>query len=246
LGLALLYWVFVIVGALDIDMFGGDAAEGLLDAAAAKGQAAGGMFDAAAAKGEAVDGLLDAAAAKGEAADGLLDGPEAHGGAEGLLHAINLRRAPVTVTFSLIVFFAWIFSFLAVTYLGPALGMVLPAVVFELLVIVASLLLALPLTSLATKPLEPIFRQRHGKSRIDYVGSVCRIQTGRVDTEFGQATVEDGGAGLIIQVRDEGGALKRGDSALIIDYDREQEAYIVEAYDALLKEEKAGRRARRT
>jgi len=259
LGLVLLYWLFVILGALDIDLFQGDAdgmldaaaakgeaMDGLLDAAAAKGEAAGGLIDAAAAKGEAMDGLLDGAAAKGEAAGELLDGGDgAHGGAEGLLHAINLRRAPITVTFSFIIFFSWIASYLAVTFAGPALAGILPAWLTNTLVLVGALLLSLPLTSLATKPLESVFKQQPGQSRSDFIGSMCRISTGRVDERFGQATVEDGGAGLIIQVRGEGANLKRGARALIIDFDQEREAYVVEAYDTMLEEEQADQRARR-
>ena len=129
------------------------------------------------------------------------------------------------------------FSYLGVTYLGPALGAVMPAVAAETAVLVLSLLLSLPLASWATKPLEPIFRHRGGARRKDFVGTVCRVQTGKVSEGFGQATVEDGGAGLVIPVRIDAGELRRGDRALIVDYDAEREAYIIEAYDDLLKEE---------
>ena len=282
MGLILLYWLFVILGALDVDLFGGEegvldaaaAKGGAMDALAAKGDAAAGLLDAIDAKAGAADGLLDAVDAKAGAADGLLDAVDAKAGAadgllEGhvdghleagsdgagwLLNAFNLRRAPVTVTFSLIVFFGWIVSYLAMAYLTPVVTTVLPEWLAGTAALVASLLVALPVTSLATKPLEPIFKQRQGKSRQDFIGSVCRIQTGKVDDRFGQATLEDGGAGLIIPVRGDG-TLKRGQQALIIEYDRAKEAYIVEAYDAMLEaeaeaeaaavEEEAGKSARR-
>lgn len=252
MALVLLYWLFVIFGALDVDAF--SAKGGVLDAAVAKG----GAFDAMAAKGGALDamaakgGALDAIAAKGEVADGLLDAATAKGGlidgsadamadgaegASGLLHALNLRRAPVTVTFSLIVFFGWIASYLGMAYLAPLLAPVLPAWLLGTLALAGAVAVALPVTSLATRPLEPVFKQRPGKTRRDFVGSVCRIQTGRVDDRLGQATLEDGGAGLIIQVRGTAGTLARGQQALIIDYDREREAYIVEAYDAMFEAE---------
>jgi hypothetical protein len=289
MALILFYWLFVILGALDVDLFGGE--EGVLDAAAAKGgaldavaakggaldavaakggaldavAAKGGALDAVAAKGGALDavaakgGALDAVAAKGGAMDGLLDAADAEGALEGgevdsesaswLLHAFNLRRAPVTVTGSLIVFFAWIASYLAMAFLAPIATVVLPEWLASTAILAGAIFLALPAASLATRPLEPIFKQRQGKTRQDFVGSVCRIQTGRVDERIGQATLEDGGAGLIIQVRGNG-TLKRGQQALIIDYDRAKEAYIVEAYDAMLEaeaaeEEEAGRTARR-
>jgi hypothetical protein len=261
LGLVLLYWLFVIIGALDIDMFGGE--EGVLDALAAKGDAAAGLLDAAAAKGEAAAGLLDAAAAKGEAAAGLLDAADGgadgldHGGevdvdqgAGGLMHALHLRRAPITVTFSLVIFFAWIFSFLGTKYLGPVLGAVMPHWLFGTLLLFASFLGALPITSLATRPLERVFKTTEGRRSAELVGTVCRIRTGSVDDKFGQAIVQDGGAELLVDVRIETrtgqpAQLKRGDRAIIIDYDQEREAYVVEAYDAMLEEEEAGKAARR-
>lgn len=219
LGLAVLYWLSVIVGALDIDMFDG---EGALDAATAKGEA----LDGLAAKGEALEGALG---------DGDID--VEGGGASGLLSAFNLRRAPITVVFSLIVFFGWVLSYTAMQYVAPALP--LPSWLVGTLVLVGATVIAMPMTSLATRPLEPIFKRKGGKSRVDYVGTVCRIQTGRVDDGFGQARIVDGGSELTIQVRGDGGTLGRGDRALIVEYDAEREAYIVEAYDELLKEEAA-------
>lgn len=254
LGLMVLYWLFVILGALDIDLFHADA-DGALEGldGAAKGAfegAAKGVLEAAGkAGGEAVvdafDGGLDAGL---DGADGALDGVdaiEAKGhAAAGLLHALNLRRAPVTVTFSFIVLFAWILSYFGVTYLGSTVGAVLPTWLFSTLVLLGSTVAALPLASLATKPMESVFSSHTGRKRIEFIGSEVRIRTGSVDAAFGQAELDDGGAGVIIDVRNDDGNLKRGDRALIIDFDREKEAYIVEAYDAMLEDDAAAKARR--
>jgi hypothetical protein len=74
-----------------------------------------------------------------------------------------------------------------------------------------------------------VFAVKEGKSNADYVGHTCTITTGRVDAGFGQATIEDGGTVLNISVRcDQPGQLARGDRALIIEFDRERQAYLVE------------------
>jgi hypothetical protein len=261
LGLVLLYWIFVIVGALDIESGGGHDA--LLDAAAAKGEAAGGLMDAAAAKGEAAASVMDAAAAKGDAAAGMLDGDggldvdgaadhgldHAHGDGHGLHEAaaagaLNLRRAPLTVTASFIVFFSWILSFCAMRYLGPLATSVLPSWLFQIGVMIGAFGVSLPLTSLATKPLEGVFKLKEGRKSHELVGTVCRIRSGRVDDSFGQAILRDDGAELIINVRIATGEeqriqLKDGDSAIIIDYDEERQAYLVEAYDEMLSGDEA-------
>jgi len=233
LGLALVYWVFVILGALDIDMFDAD---GIFDGADALDGADGAL--------DGVDGALDGADGALEGADAL-DAVEGADGATGLLHALNLRRAPITVTFSLIALFGFIFSYLAMAYIAPLLGAVVPTWVFGSGVLVGAFLLSLPLTSIATKPLEPIFKTVSAKGRRDYVGSVVRIRTGRVDDGFGQADLSDGGSHMVIPVRIDTSTLKRGDDALIIDYDSEREAYIVEAYASLMDDKPARRKARR-
>lgn len=295
-GLALLYWLFVIFGAIDMDAAGAEGAadgalgalkgadgavgalkgaDGLAGAIKGVGEAAGalkgmsgldgslegadgafdGAFDGADGALDGADGAIDGADGALDGADGALDGADgadALDGAKGgagvlstLLSALNLRRAPITVVFSLISFFGWILSFVGVRYLGPVLGVALPDWAVGALILVGSFVAAVPATSLATKPLEPLFKLKVGPRRQDYVGTVCRISTGRVDGKFGQATVEDGAGGLIIQVRiDAGAEIKRGDQALIIDYDREREAYVIEAYDAMVEEE-ASQRARK-
>jgi hypothetical protein len=263
LGLSLVYWIFVILGALDIDMFdadglfegadGLDGVDGALDGAleGADGALEGldGALDGA---DGALDGAVDGAdgalegALKGgaeglDALDGV-EGVEAAEGATGLLHALKLRRAPITVTFSFISLFGFIASYLAMSYLGPIVGTVVPSWVFGSGVLVGAFLLSLPLASIATKPLEPVFKPVTGKRRHEYVGTVVRVRTGRVDDDFGQADLSDGGNHLVIPVRIDTTTLKKGDEALIIDYDSEREAYIVEAYDALMDEKVERRR----
>jgi hypothetical protein len=74
-----------------------------------------------------------------------------------------------------------------------------------------------------------VFAVREAKSNADYIGHSCTISTGSVDDNFGQATVEDGGTVLVIQVRcEQRGKLARGDKALIIDFDPARQAYVVE------------------
>jgi hypothetical protein len=85
------------------------------------------------------------------------------------------------------------------------------------------------------RPLAPIFKLKEAKSNQDYVGHTCTVTTGSVDGGFGQATIEDGGTVLVIQVRcDRRGQFARGDKALVIDFERARQAYLIEpAVDVL-------------
>jgi len=237
IGLVAAYWLLVIVGAADLDHGGGH--DGALDALAAKGEAAGSAVDALAAKGEAVGGAIDAAASNGDAAGGLFDGDAGIDDVGVLASAVNLRRAPITITATFLAIFGWIASFCAMRYLAPLAEQLAPAWLVGTLVFAGSLGVAVPLTSLATRPFESIFKTTEGRRRRELVGSVCRIRTGGVGAGFGQATLNDEGAELVIPVRielcdGEPVTLARGDAAMIIDYDEERSAYVVEPYEALV------------
>lgn len=201
LGIAILYWVFVLLGALDIDLLGGGDVAG----------AAKGIGDIAG----AAKGVGDVAgAAKGAAAK--VDGPD----------LLGFSRVPMTISMSLVVLAGWVFSLLGSYYGTRLLG---DGVLIALLVLLAAVLLALPVAALVVRPLGPVFAIREGKSNKDYVGHLCTVTTGHVDDGFGQATIEDGGTVLVIAVRcDKPGALARGTKALVVDFDAERQAYIVE------------------
>lgn len=232
LALALLYWLFVLVGALDLDLLGGahgGAGSGLEGAAkgALEGAAKGALEGAA-------KGALEGAA-KG-AAEGLADGVHGPHGVSSLLSALSLHRVPATVALTLIAAFGWFTSVLGTLLAEPLwAGLGLPRWTLGLAVLVGSLAAALLLTSLAVRPLAPLFVTRHATSKKDLVGRVCVISTGRVDERFGQAVIDEGGASHILDVRcDTPGALRRGDLALLVSWNPEEGTFGVEPLDPLL------------
>ena len=208
LGIALVYWLFVLLGALDIDLLGG----GDVDVSgAAKGI------------GEVVTGGAKAGAEAihahgGDGADLDADG--------GVWDFLGLGDVPLTISVSFILLIGWVGSLLAMEYAVPHVTSAgwLPALLLPLV-----LLLALPLAALLVRPLAPVFAIKEGKSNADYIGHACTVTTGSVDENFGQATIEDGGTVLVIQVRcDRSGKLGRGDRALVIEFDPARQAYVVE------------------
>ena len=227
LGIVLVYWLFVLIGALDIDLFGGDVDVDVDVSGAAKG--IGDVLTGGAKGGaEALHAGGDAGGELGGDADGDLDGG-------GLWHVLGLGDVPVTISASLIIVLAWVGSLLAMHTLGIG-GW------WTVVVLVVAVVIALPIAALLIRPIAPVFTVREGKSNADYVGHVCTITTGRVDNGFGQAMVEDGGTVLDIAVRCElPGKLARGDRALIIEFDRDRQAYIVEPSGDMLPGGPGGR-----
>jgi len=204
LGIALVYWLFVLLGALDLDLLGSGHPDFDVDVSgvhADVGDASGGHD-----------------AGGGHDADGDAD---ADGG--GVWTMLGLGTVPLTISISFILLVGWVGSLLAMHYLVGDSG------VGKAILLPLMLILALPIAALLVRPLAPVFRIKEGKSNADYVGHVCTITTNTVDDTFGFANIEDGGSLVQISVRcDKAGKLARGDKALIIDFDGERQAYVVE------------------
>jgi len=243
LGVALVYWVFVMIGAANLDLLGDGVADGAgdgaldgIDGGHADIGDAGGHADA----GHGGDG------AEGGDADGH------HGGAmSGILASLKLRSAPATVVLSVLILFSWLFSVLMM----QRAAVWLPADSMSLArfgVFLLAPLLALPFTSVAVRPLARIFVPPVTAASQDLIGKVCTVRTGTVTDRFGEALLEDGGAGVVVRVRvDTGDTLKRGDQVVITGYDADKHEFQVAPMENLLDDResdsppKAAKRARR-
>ncbi len=185
------------------------------------------------------DGAMEGKAGALEAKMGAL---EAKTGAleakAGLLEMLGFGVVPGTVVITLLVFWGWALSMLGSAALGPALGGFLPVWASGLTLMAMAAVLSLVVSMASVKPLRPLFTMKVAPTRRQLLGKVATVASGRVDGGFGQASMEDGGAGLLLSVfcSKENG-LKKGDQVLLLDYDEKREAYEVEPVQWLLPEE---------
>jgi hypothetical protein len=264
LGVVLAYWLLVMLGALHIDVLGGHGlSDGAVDGAihgAAKGVAEGladgvahGMAEGAAhgaahgASHGASEGAGPAAeSASGSAADRASvaeaggqtsSGPSGGAGhVADLLSMANFRSVPVTVMLSVTGCFAWLFCVAGSRSVASVAGASpVPWWILGTLVLLFSFLLALVPTAIAIRPMSRFFVTHQATANAELVGKLCVVTTGRVDGKFGQAAFESDGMSLLIQVRaDEGTELVKGKRALIVAWDRERQAFVVEPYEQVL------------
>jgi hypothetical protein len=223
---ALIYWVFVVLGGISVNVLG-HGTDGLADGHA--DALGGGHADA----GDLGGGHADTGDLGGDDAGSASDGGDAevpgdgHSGLGAILAALELRSAPATVVLSLIITFAWLICTTAMQWLAPGVpgGLLLP---FGLGLLVAAPVLALIPTSLVIRPLKRVFKHHEPIRNRHLVGKVCRIRTGSVTEKFGEAVLDHKGAELVLRVRagaEE--ALKRGEEAVIVDFDAEREVFVV-------------------
>ncbi|HYQ42794.1 MAG TPA: glycine zipper family protein [Polyangiaceae bacterium] len=230
LGVVLVYWLFVVVGAIHL---GDGSADGHFDGIGDHGADVGDLGQHG---GDIADGGDGSDVGEGDVSEGSA--------VAALIHALHLRSVPATVIFSLIITFSWLVCTIAMQLVSRAM----PAgsqVLLGWLVLAGSPILALPLTSISARPLAKVFVQRRATSHSDLIGKTCVVRTGTVTPTFGEASLEDGGAGLVLRVRvDRELPVKRGDQMLIVEWDRERESFLVEPLDSLeLREEHARTRA---
>lgn len=213
LALSVFYWLFVIVGALDTDALG--AADGA--GHGMEGAVKGALEGAADAVGHGDIGDLHA----GHGAHGDVD-VDVEGADAGILAALRLRDAPLTVVISLFALFGWLITGLY----GLTFGV--PGFLIGSLLLLGTCVVSLVMTSFAIRPLAPAFKTQGATRNQGLIGKIAEVSTGEVTERFGQANVSAGGSPFILQIRDTTGSLKRGDKVVLVYWDEASSAFHVE------------------
>jgi len=181
LGIVLIYWLLMILGALDIDVIDFEFGDG----------------------------------------------------SDSFLYVAGIPGVPSTITLSLLIFILWLLCVPATYFLASLLPTGLLQFLAGLLILFVALVIAAQVTVWIVKPWRSFFAEHsHAADRL--IGKTCIITTATVDEDFGQASYEDGGAGLILNVRcSTPNFLKRDARALIIDYDKDTHSYTVTDLDEI-------------
>lgn len=204
LGVVLVYWLLAIIGLVDFEA-GADVDIGA-DAADA---------------GDAGD-----AGDIGDAGDG---GPEGLSGLAAWLVAFGLNGVPFSIVVSLLALVGWFLT-------GMASLTLLPLVPDALRwaagagVLLAAAALSIVIAAQLVRPMRGLFVTHRAISNAALVGQVCKVLTGVVDERQGRAEVAQRGAGINIRVwAPAPNSLRRGDAALITEYDPARQRYRIDA-----------------
>lgn len=204
LGVVLVYWLLAIIGLVDFEA-GADVDIG---ADAADAGDAGDIGDA------------------GDAGDG---GPEGLSGLAAWLVAFGLNGVPFSIVVSLLALVGWFLT-------GMASLTLLPLVPDALRwaagagVLLAAAALSIVIAAQLVRPMRGLFVTHRAISNAALVGQVCKVLTGVVDERQGRAEVAQRGAGINIRVwAPAPNSLRRGDAALITEYDSARQRYRIDA-----------------
>jgi hypothetical protein len=146
----------------------------------------------------------------------------------GVMLRFGLYGVPVTIILSFIALFGWFVCYYLVHFLFAYIPDGLLSFLAGIPVLLVSLYLAVMLTAGIIKPLRPMFHKTSQDTVKRVLGQSAIVRTSRVDQQFGEAILEDGGAGLILKVRSmEGVTFRQGDRVVLLEHDQEKNVYRV-------------------
>lgn len=215
LGLVVLYWLMVILGALAVDSLDLDVDTDV-------------DFDVDA--DVDIDADLDIDADADMDADIGHAGPGAHGLGHSILVFFNLGQVPLLVLLSVFILTMWFTGIATHPILGDwsmfaQVAMVIPYAIGAMMV-----------TKIITQPLAVFFKrvkeQERAEQNTQILGRRCRVVSGVVDLAHGQVEIETDGAPVKLNARTkpEHTNLKKGDEAVLIAHNRDKGFYLVREF----------------
>lgn len=138
---------------------------------------------------------------------------------------LNIGRVPIMIWMSVFTVTYWLLSMLLDRLLdNPEHREVL---FYAVQYGVRNFAIAVVLTKILTQPLRDKFEAGEPNVAKDMIGQRCMITTSEVTDSFGHARYETGAAPLLLNVRTREEPLAKGDLALIVHYDAEENVYYV-------------------
>lgn len=136
----------------------------------------------------------------------------------GLLLRLGLNGVPVTIVITLVSIFGWFICYclssFSVTVFGGWIRFIVGVPIFAV-----ALYVGVMITAVTIKPLRRFFAKVEQLTEKKVIGQTAIVRSSKVDSQFGEANFDDGGAGMILKVRTTGDThFLRGDKVVLLEY----------------------------
>jgi hypothetical protein len=204
--LNLIYWITVILGALDVDF---------LDVE---------LFDSGLEAGPDVDVDVDVDA------EGDLDlDMSQHGVLRSIMHFFYVGEVPIMLLSSILILSMWTLCMFGNHYFNPSSSLLLAVPVYAIS-LVASLFIC-RIFAMPLKKVYDMFNKDYNAPR-KVIGRICTVVTTSVSDKMGQAEVKTKGAPIVLNVISDGEhVFNKGDEAVIVGRDKEKGIYTIAPLD---------------
>ena len=139
---------------------------------------------------------------------------------------VNVHEVPLMVVLSVQVIFMWMVGIISNHYLNPSESILVGGGL-----LIANFVVSAVFTRLVTTPLKPIMRglKKEWDDAGPIIGNAGVVKTSEVNETFGQVEILRQGAPTLCTARTPEGSepIKRGETALVIDYNTETQTCIV-------------------
>ncbi|OAT32610.1 OB-fold-containig protein [Proteus myxofaciens] len=154
-------------------------------------------------------------------------------GLAGWLTKLGLAGIPVTIILTFFTLFGWFISYFAVHWGIRFIENNLLRYLAGIIVFFIVAFISLNLTAICLKPIrKKLAALNKPKSVQQLIGKLATVRSGTVNEVKGEAILEDGGAGLLLQIRAPSAEnIQRGDRVMIISYDALTHSYQVVTED---------------
>jgi hypothetical protein len=153
-------------------------------------------------------------------------------GGGGLMDTFGFAGMPISVAISTVIFVGWVVCLVLNAWATPSIMEFLPKGASRAVVFFVSGVLAIGISSFAQRPVRKAVQNHKAVSKHARAGRPCRVTSMTVTAEQGQGEIEDGGAGIVAQVRcPHFNTLKLHSRCIVVGYDAEQDAFTVEPAD---------------
>ena len=137
----------------------------------------------------------------------------------GVMLKFGLHGVPVTIIISFLSLFGWLISYYGVYFLSALIPQGLFRFLFGVLVLIGAFWVAVLITAMIIKLLRPLFQKVEQKTIKRVLGQIAVVRTSKVTDSFGEAVLNDGGAGLILKVRASNDQVfAKGDKVVLLEY----------------------------
>ena len=152
----------------------------------------------------------------------------------GMVARLGLSGVPMMLVLTVLSFFGWLITYFAqllfLQFLPDPLRMLV-----GIGVLVAALLPGLLLTSLLLRPVARLIMKLRPPVPPSVLGKAGNVISPQVTEREGRAEFDDGGAGLILQVRAPPGVtFNRGERVVLLSFDEQRDSYAVIAESEFL------------
>lgn len=159
------------------------------------------------------------------------DSIEAQNGIAGILLKLGLNGVPLTIVLSIISLIGWLLCYYTILFGSKLIPDIWPiSLLFKIGTFVLATIVSIFITAQIIKPIRKLFKKLDVDETKHILGQTVVVRSAIVNKDRGEALMNDGGAGILLNIRSTGNdEFTKGDEVVAIEYNKETNLYRVVA-----------------